>query len=166
MDSVLRELLAESVRLRLVADVPVGVFLSGVSFYSLRDDHPGDFDRAEHLKDILNCLTGSSHAVTEAAPASRYSLAQNVPNPFNPVTTIEFEPGAVRDLDHNAGVDAPGHVQRDRILQGRRHEDVGTGVEGEDGSGGRHQGEHDGSDDKTTHQSLLESVRQNFQATQ
>ncbi|MCK4773637.1 MAG: hypothetical protein KAT30_02585, partial [Candidatus Krumholzibacteria bacterium] len=60
-----------------------GVVLSGFSYHYIRDDRPaGMIDRAEHLKDILNCLQNpvSDPVGADDATAYRNWLAQNYPN--------------------------------------------------------------------------------------
>ncbi|HXV14151.1 MAG TPA: T9SS type A sorting domain-containing protein, partial [Candidatus Krumholzibacteria bacterium] len=70
----------------------VNFVLAGFSHHKIRDDEPAGIpDRTVFLKDVLDAVTGSGGTPTTAnRPVSRDALEQNVPNPFNPVTTIRY----------------------------------------------------------------------------
>jgi hypothetical protein len=70
----------------------VGVMLSGFGYRFIRDDRPqGVTDRVHHLYDVLTWFsTVTTNPVGASPQGYTNTLAQNRPNPFNPVTTIEF----------------------------------------------------------------------------
>jgi hypothetical protein len=70
---------------------PAKVVLSGFSYHFIRDDQPGNLDRADHLHAILTYFNNIVQEPVGVSPGSvQYSLSQNYPNPFNPVTTIRY----------------------------------------------------------------------------
>lgn len=70
----------------------VGVVLSGFGFDAVRDDRSAEFpDAVIHLDRILGWLGSRiGTGVGDEPPVYRNTLAQNRPNPFNPVTTISY----------------------------------------------------------------------------
>ncbi len=69
----------------------VNVVLSGYSYHVIRDDEPdGIADRTIHLSEILEYASGNGGTPSGVTPSTWNRLDQNVPNPFNPNTTIAY----------------------------------------------------------------------------
>lgn len=117
----------------------VGAMLAGFSFHMIRDDDglsADGLDRFHLMRDIMVWFGITMPVVSGASPGFQNRLAQNVPNPFNPSTIIEFS------LRERAQVALRIYDVRGRLVR--------TLVDGVRNAGASHRIEWDGRNDAGT----------------